>query len=166
MLKNSVCYRSLIPFFVFLFVLTCLNVESQAATLEEFNTSMTVLNSVANEITNKKTTLGQYFTIRTGIVNMLAENNEDLRDNALNSTDLGGAISALGLNLLDEMDGVTLKNHLDGVNTSIETFIRTEIDVGIFQRKGNDSGVVVGYNQAYDNYKADYNGLSRSDRKK
>ena len=88
MLKNSVYAKSLISLVSLLILFTCLTAESESATLDEFKYSLVVLNSVKSEIKTEMDTLGQYFTIRTGIVNMLAENNEDIRDNALTSTSL------------------------------------------------------------------------------
>ncbi len=166
MLKNRAFYIASFALTALLFVFPFLNAETGTATLSEFNTSMIALNSVADEITNKKITLSQFFTIRTNLKTKLEENFEDSRHNILESmTSLESAITALGEEILDTMEGEKLKKSFDSVNVSIEKFIRTKIDVGIFQRQGNDQGVVVGYNQAYANYKADYDGLSREDRK-
>ena len=167
-MRNSVYSRILISFFACLFLLTCLNAESQAATSEEFNLAHTVFNSVTNEIDGKMATLAQYFAVRTNIVSQLEANKKDERKNVLGAfTDLQGAVTALGVHILNTMDGAQLKSALDGVNTSIENFIQTDIDVGIFQRQGNiNTGTVVGYNQAFANLESAYSGLSEEDRRK
>ncbi len=131
MLKNSVYAKSIISFICVTFVISIFlflgenakteaNAKVEKAKFDAYNRTKGTVGNLYSKINNEMITLGQYFAIRTGIVNMLAENNEDIRDNALNATSLEGAISALGLNLLDKMDGVTLKNQLDGANASIE----------------------------------------------
>ena len=63
------------------------------------------------------------------------------------------------------MDGITLKNQLDGANAEIEKFISKNIDKNIFQRQGDiDNGIVVGFNQGFANLVTDYRGLSAADR--
>lgn len=147
MSKNRILCIVSFTFIALLFVFPFLNAETGTTTLSEFNTSMTVLNFVANEITVQKVTLANYFTIRTNLQTKLEENEEDTRHNILQSmTGLEGYITALGEQILDTMEGEKLKKAFDGVNVSIENFINTDIDVGIFQRQGNDQGVVVGYN--------------------
>ena len=166
MLKNSVYYKSLISFIVLLFVITCLNAESQMTPYEKFDFAYDVLGDVKAEINTKKDTLDQYFSVRTTILAQLAANREEERQNVLSSfTSLEGAIVALGEQIMDTMDGIQLNNALNGVNTSIEEFINDEIDVGIFQRQGNiDTGTGVGYNQAFANLVTTYGDLSAETR--
>ena len=54
MLKNSVYYKSLISFIVLLFVITCLNAESQMTPYQKFDFAYDVLGEVKAEINAKK----------------------------------------------------------------------------------------------------------------
>ena len=112
--------------------------------------------------------MDQYFSLRLIIKTKLEENAEDQRENIIES--LGGpnsALLALGKSLADTMDGAQLMAEMDHVNTSIEEYINENIDKAIYQRQGDiDNGIGVGYNEAFANLEAAYNGLDPEDTKK
>lgn len=166
MLKNNARHRIwivfallfMIPMFLFLDAKS----DSEESKYNYYRDVKQTVNTIKNEITDAKLPLADYNAIRNDILAMLADNNEDLRDNTINMTDLGGAISGLGLNILDKMDGAHLKKQLDGVNNSIEEYIREEIDKKIFQRKGDQAtNTMMGFNEAFAELETAYGALDK-----
>ena len=168
MLKNSVFSKASFALIALLFVLSFLNAQTATTTYGDFSGALAALNSVKAEINREMDKLDQYFSLRLIIKAKLEENAEDQRENIIES--LGGrnsALLALGKSLADTMDGAQLMAEMDHVNTSTEKYIRDKIDKAIYQRQGDiDKGIGVGYNEAFANLEAAYNGLGEEDTKK
>ena len=142
MLKNNALYKScalfalIFAFAIFLFLDA--KSETEKSKYEKYESLRATVNGiVSSEINPQDKFLSQYFTLRTTIVDKLAENKEDKRDNIYDA--LGGktsALTSLGKAIADEMDGIQLMKELDHVNNSAEKFIQDNI-VPIFQRIGD-----------------------------
>ena len=169
MLKNSVYTKSIISFIcvsfvisIFLFLIENAKKDANAtekAKYDEYKDTRQTLTDLKAKIGEYEDTLGQYFTIQTGIVNMLADNNEDMRDNVLSASSFEAALSSLAMQSLDMVDGVTLKNQLDTVNKEMAKFIQDNI-VKIYERQGDQkTHTMMGFNQAFSQLVTQYNAL-------
>ena len=165
MMKNKSLTKGFVVVCCIAFCAVLLNAQT-TTTIESFNTVIGALNTVKSEISDKRDSISQYFTLRVEIKTLLKENKEDQRDNVIDA--LGGedsALIALGKSIMDSMDGRQLMEEMDHVNKSIEDFINTEIDKKIYQRKANSSTLTMrGYNQLFDLLQTTYANLSPEDR--
>ena len=134
MLINSVYAKNIISFIcvsfvvsIFLFLIENAKTDANAiekAKFDDYNRTKVTIGDLKEKIGEYENTLDQYFTIQMSIVTMLADNNEDMRDNVLSASSFEAALSSLAMQSLDVVDGVTLKNQLDNVNKEMEKFIQ------------------------------------------
>lgn len=163
--KNNALYKScalfalIFAFAIFLFLDA--KSETEKSKYEYYKEVKSTVNDIkTHEINPEMDYLGQYFTLRTTIVDKLKDNKEDMRDGIFDA--LGGpksALISLGKQISDTMDGVQLMAELDHVNKSAEKFIKDNI-VPIYQRKGDQKKLeLMGYNEAFAELVTAYNAL-------
>lgn len=142
--------------------------ESASASQDNFNTSLSVVNSVWNDIQDENGVLEQMVNLQNAIVSAIAEIDKQSRLNAIQAIVGLAAESApaIVMSIVKQIDQTTtaldIVPQLEMLNTQIDEFYWNTI-TPMFTRSKATATEKIGYNIAYDNLIADYEALSGSD---